>query len=132
MLFVEKYNVKSNWWKRKKLWSVGVWKNLKVYSNVTLVFLTSLSSKFQQRNVIHNLPRHDLSMDRENKVQWFFLYERSMRNIYPLFFLKMIFALLETDMCGYHFLNKLLQRFFETVSEDKLCYFTCCVTRECV
>lgn len=35
-----------------------------MYSNVTLSFLKSLSSKFQKINVIHNLPTQDASIEK--------------------------------------------------------------------
>lgn len=79
MLFIEKYNLKSSWCLRKiKAVKCCIVKELQSYLNVTLIFLTSVSSKFQKINVIHNLSAHDLSINRENRAQWYFSYKRNL------------------------------------------------------
>ena len=97
-----------------------------MYSNVTLSFLKSLSSKFQKINVIHNLSTQDSSIEKI-KHSDSSIYKYAIVNIYYLHFLiKMTFIALETNMREYNFLYKLVESFIETVSEvseDKLCNF---------
>lgn len=57
-----------------------------LYSHVTLIFVTSLNSKFQKTNVSHNLSTHDLSVNSINKAQGHFSYKKDpyIEDIYIL------------------------------------------------